>query len=248
MKWTPAFAGVTLRRELHVPTYKTEHEYYSCVMRPEPAEPQQTRSRRTRKAILKAALELLATKPFHDVSVTEIVTRAGVSVGAFYSRFASKESLLDALDAQLSDEFHHFLDQAFPDPEEEIPEPITPGFAPGPMEILARYTSANVRFCRTHREPLVQINRHADPTSPARSARWRRLHTISQTRLATRLQQVNPAIPTGLRLHLALFMIRAATRDGVLRDALRECPVAINDDILIREIARSAVAYLVSSP
>lgn len=216
-------------------------------MRPEPAEPKQNRSRQTLKAILQAALDLLAAKPFHEVSVTEIVSRAGVSVGAFYSRFASKESLLDALDAQLSEEFRYLLDKAFPDPEEEIPEPITPGFAPGPMEILARYTSANVRFCRTHREPLVQINRHADPSSPSRSARWRRLHTISQTRIAARLQQVSPTLPTGLRLHLALFMIRAATRDGVLRDALRECPVAINDDILVREIARSTSAYLASS-
>ncbi len=217
-------------------------------MRPEPAEPQQNRSRRTHKAILDAALEHLATKPFHDVSVTEIVTRAGVSVGAFYSRFASKESLLDALDAQMCDEFHYLLDKAFPDTEEEVPEPVTPGFSQGPTEILARYTSANVRFCRTHRGPLLEIQRHADPPSSTRSARWRRLHTIAQTRIASRLQEANTTLPTGLRLHLALFMIRAATRDGVLRDALRECPVAINDDILVREIARSAVSYLASSP
>lgn len=213
-------------------------------MRPEPPEPQQNRSRRTHKAILDAALELLATKPFHDVSVTEIVTRAGVSVGAFYSRFASKDSLLDALDAQLSDEFHYSLDQAFPDAE----EPVTPGFSPGPGEILARYTSATIRFCRTHREPLLEIQRHSDPASPARSERWRRLHTIAQTRIASRLQKADATLPTGLRLHLALFMIRAASRDAVLRDALRECPVAINDDILVREIARSAVSYLASSP
>lgn len=216
-------------------------------MRAEPAEPKQGRSRRTHKAILDAALELLASKPFHEVSVMEIVGRAGVSVGAFYSRFASKESLLDALDAQLSEEFHSLLDKAFPDPGEEVPEPVTPGFSPGPTEILARYTSAMIHFCRTHREALLEAQRHTDPASPARSARWRRLHTIAQTQIASRLTRDNPAFPTGLRLHLALFMIRAASRDGVLRDALRECPVAINDDLLVREIARSALSYLAST-
>lgn len=215
-------------------------------MKAEPSEPKQSRSRRTHKAILEAALDLLASKPFHEVSVTEIVGRAGVSVGAFYSRFASKESLLDALDAHLSEEFHSLLDSAFPDPG-EVPEPFTPGFVPGPTEILARYTSAMIHFCRTHREPLLEAQRHTDPASPARSARWRRLHTLAQTRISSRLARENPALPTGLRLHLALFMIRAASRDGILRNALRECPVAINDDLLVREIARSALSYLAST-
>ena len=216
-------------------------------MRPNPPEPKQDRSRRTLQAVLDAAMELLATRPFPEVTVTEIVGRAGVSVGAFYSRFSSKESLLDALDSQLSDQFLHLLDKALPDPEKKVPEPLSPGLESGPAEILARFAGVTVRFCRAFREPLLQIQRHAEPASPARSARWRHLHTAAHTRIATRLQLADPTLPTGLRLHLALFMVRAAARDGVLRDALRECPVAINDDILVREIARSALSYLASA-
>lgn len=210
-------------------------------------EPRQERSKRTHEALVQAALHLLTNRSYQDITIQEVVAKAGVSVGAFYSRFSSKEALLDALDKWLSEEFHYSLDQAYPDPEDELPEPETPGFAPGPVEILARYTSAVVRFCRAHREVLLQVQRHADPASPSRPDRWRRIHTIAQERLGARLQQADRSFPTGLRLHLALFMIRAACRDAVLRDALRECPVAINDDILVREIARSALSYLASN-
>ena len=50
--------------------------------------------------ILGAAEELLREKPFEDVTVAEIVRRAGSSVGAFYARFPAKAALLSALYAR----------------------------------------------------------------------------------------------------------------------------------------------------
>ncbi|SLG56616.1 TetR family transcriptional regulator [Mycobacteroides abscessus subsp. abscessus] len=55
---------------------------------------QQRRSLETFEVLLGAAEELIATKPFDDISVAEICERAGVSVGAFYRRFESKDGLL----------------------------------------------------------------------------------------------------------------------------------------------------------
>ncbi len=56
--------------------------------------PRQVRSQETLDRILEAAEELLLEKPFEAISVTELAKRARSSVGAFYTRFPDKESLL----------------------------------------------------------------------------------------------------------------------------------------------------------
>lgn len=60
--------------------------------------PQQERSFKTMNKIMDAAAEILQTKNFEQISINEIVERAGVSVGAFYGRFRDKDGLLEALD------------------------------------------------------------------------------------------------------------------------------------------------------
>jgi AcrR family transcriptional regulator len=67
-------------------------------------EPKQARSRETQERIVKAALELVAERGREGPSVPEIAQRAGVSVGAFYGRFPTKEALFDHVDGQLFEE------------------------------------------------------------------------------------------------------------------------------------------------
>jgi AcrR family transcriptional regulator len=59
--------------------------------------PRQRRSQETLEKFLRAAQNLLEEKTFNEVSVNEIVERAGSSVGAFYVRFADKQALLECL-------------------------------------------------------------------------------------------------------------------------------------------------------
>ena len=59
--------------------------------------PRQARSQETLDRILDAAEALVAEKGFEDTPVSEIVQRAGSSVGAFYARFHDKDGLLHAL-------------------------------------------------------------------------------------------------------------------------------------------------------
>ena len=65
--------------------------------------PKQARSRRSYHRILEAATELLADRPFDDITVDDIVDRAGYTKGAFYARFDSKAALLRHLVARLTD-------------------------------------------------------------------------------------------------------------------------------------------------
>jgi AcrR family transcriptional regulator len=67
-------------------------------------EPKQARSRETQERIVKAALELVAERGREGPSVPEIANRAGVSIGAFYGRFPTKEALFDHVDRQLFEE------------------------------------------------------------------------------------------------------------------------------------------------
>ena len=59
--------------------------------------PQQKRSQRTQARLLDAAEAALREKDFDKISIQEIATRAGVSVGAFYARFSDKETLRECL-------------------------------------------------------------------------------------------------------------------------------------------------------
>ncbi len=58
---------------------------------------QQARSRRSHAALLNSAMALLAERDFDEISIPEIATGAGLSIGTFYRRFTDKEEFLDAL-------------------------------------------------------------------------------------------------------------------------------------------------------
>jgi AcrR family transcriptional regulator len=57
----------------------------------------QDRAERTRNAILDAAAEVFEARGFAGASLSDILTRAGVTKGALYFHFSSKEDLAKAL-------------------------------------------------------------------------------------------------------------------------------------------------------
>jgi len=59
--------------------------------------PQQARSKRTLERVLDAAEDVLRDRGVAGLTVSEVVRRAGSSVGAFYARFEDKEGLLSTL-------------------------------------------------------------------------------------------------------------------------------------------------------
>lgn len=52
--------------------------------------PKQKRSENTRQKILSAAYELFSEKGYHATNITEIASRAGVSIGGLYGRYSDK--------------------------------------------------------------------------------------------------------------------------------------------------------------
>jgi AcrR family transcriptional regulator len=68
----------------------------------------QERSRETRRKLVASCLELVDRQPFDQVTVADIAKGAGVSVGNFYRRFASKEGILPDLYAAYEERFAAF--------------------------------------------------------------------------------------------------------------------------------------------
>ncbi len=59
--------------------------------------PKQSRSRKTLAKIVAAALELIEAHGVAEITIGEIVEKAGSSVGSFYARFAGKDELIHYL-------------------------------------------------------------------------------------------------------------------------------------------------------
>lgn len=57
----------------------------------------QKRSRETTLALLRAGAEMLRTRSLAELSIETLCTEVGATVGAFYSRFESKETYFNAL-------------------------------------------------------------------------------------------------------------------------------------------------------
>ena len=57
----------------------------------------QNRSRETRDKIVQALDDALREKPFDQVSVAEIASRAGIAVGTVYRRFENKDALIPVI-------------------------------------------------------------------------------------------------------------------------------------------------------
>jgi AcrR family transcriptional regulator len=108
--------------------------------------PVQDRARRTEAAIVRAARALVARRAFSELTVPEIATKAGVSVGGFYRRFPSKEALAVFLAMEpIAHQPLASLREAIP--AEEIPALSTP-------EILRRYYSVAARAFVENREVM----------------------------------------------------------------------------------------------
>jgi len=73
--------------------------------------PKQARSEDTLRRILEAAESLIEEKGLADVSIPEIVRRAGSSIGGFYARLQDKNALLRALEERFFGDLSQRLEE-----------------------------------------------------------------------------------------------------------------------------------------
>lgn len=204
--------------------------------------PRQSRSQRSLERLLDATRELLETRTFEEISIAEIVRRAGSSVGVFYSRFSDKQALLDCLDELYTlDVIAEFTALADSWREREVPL----------EEKLVEAAHFLVDFHRQRRGVVRALVLHA------------RLHVGGPFSERTRRMQAAPGgIVSGLLAHvdeidhpaperaIRFSMVQALTtvREHVLFPEGPAATVLLDDRALAAEVARVWIASLPSAP
>ncbi len=204
--------------------------------------PKQERSRSTSRKIIRAASKLLRGRPLEQVSVAEIARSAGISVGGYYARFSSKESLLSALYDDCLRKATRVLDEAMKE-ERWIGQPI--------REVIRAYLDVAMRFFCKHRLIVRQvIQRARDDRKSALGKAVSEFNTFAHGRITTLLTQRCREIRHEDPASAALFGVRvvsAALRDFALFGAKRVVYGSAEAEAMLDELTRIYVAYLKSS-
>jgi AcrR family transcriptional regulator len=201
--------------------------------------PRQARSRATLHRFLRAALDLLAERRFEEATVAEIAARARASVGAFYARFPSKESLLAYLEDRLFEEGRANWD-AFLAPERWRGRP-----AADVVEAVVRHI---VRKRRAHRGLLRALSLHARSRPGPRfeehaGALSRHVHGRLRELLLERRSEIAHRDPERA-IAFGLLLVDGATREAILFGEAARLPVRLSDAALVRELTTAWLACL----
>jgi len=199
--------------------------------------PQQARSQETLDRILDAAEVLIAAKGFDDTPISEIVSRAGSSVGAFYTRFEDKDALIHAL-------YERFLEQAMATSDVALDPDRWAGCGVG--EILDSVVRFLVSIYR-EQQGLLAAFAIRTRTHPEFRARQERLsHYVSEqlcALLLARSEEIShpdPAVAAAFGLTIVFNTIESTILFGEMRSGA----LSFDDDQLATELVRSYLAYL----
>lgn len=198
----------------------------------------QARSRRTLDRILDATEALLGDRTFEDLTIAEVLKRAGASVGAFYARFSGKEALLDAIYDRHQRQVQDAMKAAL-DPAAWADRPVAQI-----VEVLVHQT---VRLYRDHRGLLrtLVLRGHAKPDWRYAEPNEREGLVISKVGalLAARKSEIKHPDPASAA-RLGFLMVVATVREKVLFGDSTASAVELSDAQLETELARAFLAYL----
>ncbi len=199
--------------------------------------PKQARSEQTLLRLLDAAEALIQEKGLADVSIPEIVRRAGSSVGGFYARFRDKDELLRALEER----FFRRLDERV----EELADPAYWGRA-GTAAIVASCMHELVATYRAENNMinafLLRAARDVEIRDEGMRFRQRVSARISDLLLTRRgeIGHPDPAVAIDLGIQLAFGLMLQNVIFGELRAGSR----VLGDAAIEVELTRNFIAYL----
>ncbi len=194
--------------------------------------PQQARSQLTLSRILDAAESILAEKSWDDASVAEIARRAGSSVGAFYSRFPDKDTLLAAL-------HQRFIEEAFATSQVALDE--TRWVGASICEVVRELVAFQVRVQDQRRGQLRAFAVRAihDPAFYARGEQLGKAMEERFTKLVVaRRHEILHPIP----VVAAAFVARLIS--AMLLSRLLDAKFVPNGLSFVDELTHAALAYL----
>jgi AcrR family transcriptional regulator len=165
-----------------------------------------------REQILQAAMACFARQGYHATSMDDVVRQCGLSVGAIYSYFTSKEELFLALCDYRTEQTLNYLNDLFR--------------TPGPM--VDKFTEAVDFFFRQLSEDLVPLAR-VSVEFLSEAAKSERLKERQQRRCDT--------IRQFLRWLLTEARMTGNIREDLDLDAAVDLMMALNEGIVLMSVA-----------
>jgi AcrR family transcriptional regulator len=199
--------------------------------------PKQKRSRRSAERALDASLELLEEQGFDAFTVAEVSKRAGISVGAIYARFGSKESLLRAVHGRAMEVIaleHAALQAANGPAPRHLPESVIEA-----VGMVAGVFSRNRDLLRAfmHLGAVDEvISRRGSASSRELARRFKAIVLVHRDQVGHR--DPDTAVDVGFRMAYCTF----ARQVMYGPEFESEPPVAWDE--LVAEVAAACVAYL----
>lgn len=199
--------------------------------------PKQARSEQTLYRLLDAAEELIQEKGLADVSIPEIVRRAGSSVGGFYARFKDKNELLRALEER-------FLQRL----DEQVVELADPGHwqRATTAEIVASCINELVSTYRAERNMISAflVRAAADVEIRKEGMRFRqRVERRISELLLTRRDEISHPQPE-VAIDLAVQLAFGLMLQNVIFGDLRAGDRVLDDAMIETELTRNFLAYV----
>lgn len=114
------------------------------------------KERKTR--LIESGMKLFAEKGYHNTSVQEIVSEAGISKGAFYTYFKSKEDFIASsfyyFHLRLSEKLLHIMEKDY-DPKESLAKQIS---------LVTEYIDQHKNFIIMHLREDISIGENVEAT------------------------------------------------------------------------------------
>ena len=202
-------------------------------------EPKQRRSQETLDRLLNATRELLEETVFEDLTIQQIATRAGCSVGTFYGRFENKDAILPRLLEMHYEEMERNVETVFADTAwNDAPLDKRVGLVVDHLASIAQRQPGLIRtlVLRNYQRP------ESIPTS-IRTAAQRVLSRLYDFLLECRSEMKHPDEKNAVQV--GLLMVVAALRERlVLIGATHSTALSTSNAILIGELKHALLAYL----
>ena len=202
-----------------------------------PADALETKSVRTRSAIIDAALRLFRERGYDATTMRAIAAEAGVSVGNAYYYFSSKEQLIQGFydRAQLD---HATASRPVLDAERDLTARIT-GVLEAWVDTMDPYRPFAGKFFKNAAEPTSPLSPFSPESSPARNESmglWREVLDGSDARIPKRLRPELPELMWLYHMGIVLFWVHDPTTDVSATRAVirRTAPLAVKAISLAR--------------
>lgn len=196
-----------------------------------------TKSARTRSAIIDAALGLFREKGYEATTMRAIAAAAGVSVGNAYYYFASKEQLIQAFYDRAQVEHAAAATKTLAT-ETDLAARIV-GTVDAWLVTMAPYRPFAGTFFKNAAEPTSPLSPFSADSLPARDAAiglWRAVLEGSDAKVPKRLRDDLPELLWLYFMGIVLFWVHDPTADGsaTARVVARTAPLVVRSIGLTR--------------